>query len=228
MRRRALILSVLALSAATATIAPAQNPKFIEDPFKPAPSAGGAAPTAHETIEFAGVSQLGKTTHLIFLDKVAKKSRWVKEGETVEGISVLKYDPRLEQVVVKINGAEKTLSLRKGAGTTHAPGLSVVPLPPAAGFNIAPPPGPQMPQIAQAPVLNPIDPAVQVGTPAPAPAQATEPAAPQTAQAKAETEARMLVSDLLEIGMAQRKAYEEAQRKQAPGNEQTPPPQAPK
>ena len=32
---------------------------------------------------------------------------------------------------------------------------------------------------------------------------------------KQERDARMLVSDLLEIGMAQRKAYEEAQKKAA-------------
>lgn len=47
------------------------------------------------------------------------------------------------------------------------------------------------------------------------------PATPES-QVKAETEARMLVSDLLEIGMAQRKAYEEAQKRAAEGNA-TPP-----
>jgi hypothetical protein len=38
-----------------------------------------------------------------------------------------------------------------------------------------------------------------------------QPQAPEIA--KQEREARMLVSDLLEIGMQQRKAYEEAQKK---------------
>ena len=44
-----------------------------------------------------------------------------------------------------------------------------------------------------------------------------KPAAPVVAPtiARQEEEARMLVSDLLEIGMAQRKAYEEAQKKAA-------------
>jgi hypothetical protein len=41
------------------------------------------------------------------------------------------------------------------------------------------------------------------------------PLKPLTTQAEQEREARMLVSDLLEIGMQQRKAYEEAQRKAA-------------
>ena len=49
--------------------------------------------------------------------------------------------------------------------------------------------------------------------------QPVPPAPPQ----RQEAEARMLVSDLLEIGMAQRRAYEEAQRRQAQGN----PPPAP-
>jgi len=55
------------------------------------------------------------------------------------------------------------------------------------------------------------------------------PPTPET-QAKQETEARMLVSDLLEIGMAQRRAYEEAQRKAAEaggGNSAAPTPAAP-
>ena len=47
------------------------------------------------------------------------------------------------------------------------------------------------------------------------------PATPEVQQ-KQETEARMLVSDLLEIGMAQRKAYEDAQRRAATG-ENAPP-----
>lgn len=65
-------------------------------------------------------------------------------------------------------------------------------------------------------------PAAPVATPAPAPtpAIAAAPAAPLS-QARQEEEARMLVSDLLEIGMAQRKAYEEAQKRQASGQSGT-------
>jgi hypothetical protein len=61
-----------------------------------------------------------------------------------------------------------------------------------------------------------------VAPPPVAPAKPPGPPIPE-AQLKQETEARMLVSDLLEIGMAQRKAYEEAQRKAA---ESTPNPAA--
>lgn len=61
-------------------------------------------------------------------------------------------------------------------------------------------------------------PAAQVPPPAPlvmntsAPNPPVEPARPMTQNEEKETEARMLVTDLLEIGQQQRKAYEEARR----------------
>jgi hypothetical protein len=61
----------------------------------------------------------------------------------------------------------------------------------------------------------PVNNSSQQTTPPPAPGSAAE------IQTRQETEARMLVSDLLEIGMAQRRAYEEAQRKAADGTAQT-------
>ena len=59
-------------------------------------------------------------------------------------------------------------------------------------------------------------PAPSTAGPTPGPTQGTPqpPPAPGSV-AQQETEARMLVSDLLEIGMQQRKAYEEAQKKAA-------------
>lgn len=228
MRRRALLSRVLLLGAAASLAFAGVSTRAAEtsaprNPFLPANNAGTPAATAHETIEFAGVSKVGKTTHLIFHDKTLKKNRWIGLGETVEGISVLKYDPEREQVVVKINGAEKTLVLRKGSGPANSP-APVVQLPPAAGFAVPPQSAPtltQQPHILPAPAPTLGDP-TQGG---PQSTPQTPPPAPGTAaatQAKQETEARMLVSDLLEIGMAQRKAYEEAQRRAAAGE---PPPQ---
>lgn len=202
------LLLALILAAATVSVAQTTSSK---NPFLPPSVQGPANTSTHENIEFAGVSQIGKTTTLIFQDKAAKKNRWVGIGETVEGISVLNYDPRLEQVVVKINGAEKTLALRKASSPVNSgagPGHTVVPPPPAASFNVAPPAPPPAAVTAQT-------------LPAPAPTADQSPAKPASntpeGQVKAETEARMLVSDLLEIGMAQRKAYEEAQRRAAEG-----------
>lgn len=222
MRRRAPFFTLLALSGAAAW--PVSSAWAVDaetaakiNPFKPANTGGAAAPAANESVEFAGVSQVGKVTQLIIHDKTAKKSRWISVGETVEGISVLKYDPRLEQVVVKVNGAEKTLPLRKGSGPVNTP-APVASLPPAAGFAVPTPPpvgaaAAQPPQAMPLPAAAPADPSTQAA------AKPAGPATPET-QAKQETEARMLVSDLLEIGMAQRKAYEEAQRRAAEGKSQ--------
>ena len=191
-----------------------------DSPFK---LRGGPAATAsgpNETIEFAGVSSIGKKTDLIFYDMTAKKSHWISPGETKEGISVLNYDERRDEAVVKINGVQKTLALRKvappGGAVRGVPNLP-------GGFNNPSPAALPPPVSAQLPVPtgtvvasnNAVDPAAnQPAPPAGSPAEI---------QKKQETEARMLVSDLLEIGMAQRRAYEEAQRKAAEGNAQNAP-----
>lgn len=216
------LLPTLVLSAMATAWA---QPTAVSNPFSPPASAPGAAATSNDGIEFAGISEVGKEIHFIFFDKTVKKARWVKDGETTEGISIVRYDSRVEQVTIRLNGAEKTLSLRKPSGTPRTPGHVVAPLPPAAGFAVAPAPMPQPVPAMPAPV--PVaDSAAQAAAPSSPP---EAPAAPQTAQAKAETEARMLVSDLLEIGMAQRKAYEEQQRKaaSAPENAQPTTPQQP-
>lgn len=229
--RRAAFLFLATLSAA-ASLSAAEvltaEEAAKKNPFKPVNAPGGPAPTAHESIEFAGVSQMGSTTTLIFLDKSVKKNRWIGIGETVEGISVLHYDPRVELATVKINGAEKTLALRKGTGPANAPALAAPP-PPAASFA-TPLPANQaaVAQPAPPPTIEPAAPAQPADGQAAPPKPAPAPGTPE-AQVKAETDARMLVSDLLEIGMAQRKAYEEAQRKAAEGKsgQPTPPPAEP-
>ena len=182
-------------------------------PFGPTRGVGGPAEAAHETIEFTGVSTIGQKTDFIFYDKTAKKSHWMAKGETKGGISLLNYDAIREQAVVKINGMEKTLNLRKPAGSSAA-ARTVAAVP--TGFNIASPGNP--------PASATTTPVTFAAAPAPVNLTPTVPPAPLT-QTQQETEARMLVSDLLEIGMAQRKAYEE-KLKQAgtnPTAAQTPP-----
>jgi hypothetical protein len=209
-------------------------PKY--SPFEARGNAAPAAVAANENVEFAGIISEGPRTNYIFHDKTAKKNHWIAVGETKEGISLVSYDPRREQVVVKINGSEKTLALRKARAPMN-PSLGVAAVP--VGFN-TPTPAPTqpvvMPVFTPAPVPTQVVPP-QAGTDA-ANANGMKPQGPATpeTQVKQETEARMLVSDLLEIGMAQRKAYEEAQRKAADGNAQpttnsqltpTPPPAQP-
>ena len=188
-------------------------------PFLPAGSPT-AAEAANEVLEFAGVSSMGKKTQIVIYDKSTKKSRWIGVGETVDGIAVLNYDSRLEQTVVRSNGVQKVLTLRKGGGAAQTP-APVAALP--VGF--ATPPAPAPASVPPAATLPP-PPAPVASTPVAMPAKPEAPPTPET-QARQETEARMLVSDLLEIGMAQRKAYEEAQRKASDPSAQQQPPSPP-
>ena len=207
---------LMAVSALAAEPGPALPKK---SPFELRGAGAPPAAAANETIEFAGVSSIGKKTDLIFYDKTAKKSHWIAQGETKEGISVVNYDQQRESVVVKINGVEKTLALRKGGGTANAP-RPVTPLP--GGFNTPLPAALPVPVPAQIPVPPGVSAPGATGAEAPSAQNqpAPPPGSPAEIQKKQETEARMLVSDLLEIGMAQRRAYEEAQRKAAEGTPQ--------
>lgn len=190
-------------------------------PFVPAGAAGAAVAAASETIEFAGVTTVGRRTDLIFHDKTTKRNHWIAKGETKEGISVLNYDALRQQVVVKVNGTEKTLSLRKAATPRSGP-RPVAPQP--SGFNV-PAVAATTPAVAAGEqiVITPGTGAGQAGvTISAAPAAPAAAESPEATRIRQETEARMLVSDLLEIGMAQRKAYEEAQRKAASGESPAP------
>lgn len=187
-------------------------------PFLPASAASAPAEAAAEAVEFAGVSTVGKRTDLIFHDKAAKKNHWIAKGETKEGISLIDYDEQRQQAVVKINGTEKTLALRKAAAP-RVPARAVAPAP--VGFNVS-----TAPAMAPTPVSEPA--AVAASDAAQlalkmAGAPGAAPSSPEATRIKQETEARMLVSDLLEIGMAQRKAYEDAQRKAATGDSSSAP-----
>lgn len=205
-----------------------------ESPFA---RSGGAArqSTGDESIEFAGMSAMGGKIDLIFFDRTAKRSRWVPLGETVAGITAISYDEQREQAVVAIHGVRKVMALRK-AKTVHGEspaGRGIHPAPTAlAPPAVASTPGDAQPVLTVIPdsaTSDPMPPAPETsltalpgGMARGMPAEAGEPALSENA--KAEREARMLVSDLLEIGVAQRKAYEEAQRKAAksagtgPGN----------
>jgi hypothetical protein len=212
----------LIVAAAECAVSGAQSMALPKNsPFMPPAGAAGPTAAASETIEFAGVSSVGKRTDLIFHDKSTKKSHWVGIGETKEGIAVLTYDNRREQAVIKLNGVEKILTLRKGGAPT---GAGAGPMPAPAGFHAAAPAPIASPVVFGPPTTAPVAPPAAVENPVSLAAKPAAPSIPET-QLKQETEARMLVSDLLEIGMAQRRAYEEAQRKASDGT--APPPASP-
>ncbi len=211
-RTRALV-TAFALALGLAGRSAAQTSLASDSPFKPAGTAAAPAATPNDTVEFSGV-MVGDKTLVIIYDKVAKKGRVIPVGGTVDGIEVIGYDPRREQVSVKVGGEQKLLTLRKStavAGTT-APAQTAANN--AMNFNVPTPPSAVVAQKIEAvppPTLEAAGVAITPAPVAPTPAKPEEPAKPVSI-ARQEEEARMLVSDLLEIGMAQRKAYEEKQR----------------
>ncbi len=158
-----------------------------ESPFAQSGSAGAVAPQAG-ALEFAGVTTIGKKTTVNLYDRDQKQSFMIDVGATSRGITVVKYDGDHDRVTIRRNGVESVLGLR-AATTSTSTAVAVAATP--AEATVAP-------------------------TPAPAPTTPPKPIS-QLSQARQEEEARMLVSDLLEIGMIQRRAYEEAQRRAAAG-----------
>jgi hypothetical protein len=196
----------------------AQVPLAKDSPF--APAAGGpAAASATESWELAAVNTIETKTSLYIYDKQAKKGKWVGVGATVDGITVKTYDPARESAVVRIGDQDKTLSLRKASSTPVNPAAGRTNFAPTTANAWAVPP----PAATPPPVVLPATNAMPIAATNP-PVAAVAPTTPTPPQpppptpgsiAHQEQEARMLVSDLLEIGMAQRKAYEEAQKKAA-------------
>jgi len=173
-----------ALALFTALGARAQIVLPKESPFMPAPGAAAVDQPANDTFELKGFSSTGKTLLVCVYDTQAKRSHWIAVDSTVEGIKVVAFDPAKEEATIAVGGQKKTLRMRK-------------PLV-AAGTNT--------PGVAAAGFASPVTaPIVTQGIPQPPPAPGSI--------AQQEVEARMLVSDLLEIGIQQRKAYEEAQKK---------------
>lgn len=153
-------------------------------PFLP-PSGQGIGPEGPaEAYELAGASVSSIGAQICLYDRAHKQSRWLPVGETSDGIEVLSYDPASDQAVVRFDGATHVLSLRKAAiNSSGAPAVAYVA------------PTPVLRSVPNRPIVDP----------------STIGKSPEVV--KQEREARMLVSDLLEIGMEQRKAYQEAQKK---------------
>lgn len=160
-------------------------------PFAPAAGSGAAGPAQAEAIELSGSSVQGSDVSVCIYERQAKRSQWIPVGGVCDGIHVISFDAAHDKAVVNVGGAFKELTLRKATFASTGP----APVARAAA-----------PVSAQAaPLVQPAFPG-PVASPAPAP-----PADAVTEQ----REARMLVSDLLEIGVQQRKAYQEARQKAA-------------
>ena len=185
-------LCVAALAAAAgAAAAFGQVTLVANSPFTPPAGAGGAGPAQAEAYELSGSSVQGSDVSVCIYERQARRSQWIPVGGISDGIHVISFDAARDKVVVNVEGTFKELAMRKATYTSS--GVAPVPRP-------APP--------AAEPAATP------VMAPPPAPIASSAPATPANA-IEEQREARMLVSDLLEIGVQQRRAYQEARQKAA-------------
>jgi hypothetical protein len=166
----------------------AENTLVADSPFAPAGAMASVGNSPAEAYELAGSSVQGGAVSVCIFERQKKHSQWIPVGGDVDGVHVISYDASHDVAIVTISGSRKELSMRK----------SVV-----ASTNASP--------AGRTPIAigGPIDMPVPIAS---APNQ-TGPTAIQD-----QKEARMLVSDLLEIGVQQRKAYQDAKLKAAQGS----------
>ncbi len=187
----------LCLAMTGAGLLVAQQPARPPSPFHPpGPATEPTTTGAPATFEFTGWVKAGAKTMVCVTHVPEQRSRWIAVGEQADGLKVISHDASAQRIVIQQGGQQHTLSLKRST-----------PRPENAAVAEAAP----MPMPLPAPVAGEPLPVAQVAQPVP------------TTTEEKEREARMLVSDLLEIGMIQRKAYEDAQRQAATkGSDQQP------
>lgn len=186
--QRGKILPVILAWLTGATFSAAQ-PAQHASPFLPPP--GAMAQPVKDNVndyELVGMSVAGGNTFLSILRQGDQRSTWIGVGKTVGEITVLRYDPAKDLAVIRAGEKELTLTLRQAR------------IVPASGSPQPLAVSPLLSSSALATGAFPADPAV-MKMPALSPRE------------EKEMEARMLVTDLLEIGQRQRAAYQEAHRK---------------
>ncbi len=194
--RRPRLRACALLAAVLAGLAGARGQTRLSEasPFLPGPGSATGGAAGQDGYELTGASTTATSSDVCIYDSLHRRSHWIRVGGTADGIQVLSYDARRSVVRVRVNGASKELTQRKAAVVA---GVALPPVQPIA---------------AAAPAADNSSPAN--AAPAPNPAEAGK--SPEIV--KQERDARMLVSDLLEIGIQQRKAYEEAQKKAGNGS----------
>jgi hypothetical protein len=189
---RGLRLAVMAAMGCAGTLF-AQSTLVTESPFAPAGAMAGVASAPAEAYELAGSSVQGGEISVCIFERQKKHSQWIPVGGDVDGVHVISFDVAHDVAVVTISGSRKELSMRKSVVASASPSPAVRTPVPIGG--------------------SPADMPIPIAS---APNQ-TGPVAIQD-----QKEARMLVSDLLEIGVQQRKAYQDAKLKAAQGSPPSP------
>jgi hypothetical protein len=174
----------------------AQSALVANSPFTPSGTSAGATAAAAQDFELTGSTAEGSTVTVCIYARQTKRSQWIPVGGVSDGVRVISYDADHDRAVVMVGGVRKDVAMRKatfgGKGGSAAPAPMLTASTPAA---LPPYPAAGLPPVEGGP--------------------ATKPEAEQR-------EARMLVSDLLEIGVQQRKAFQEARQKAAAPGSQAP------
>lgn len=165
-----------------------------DSPFLPPGNAAPAAAAASAAYTLTGMTVVGKDTLLSITSQADKRSVWIPVGKTIGDVTAVSYDPKAESAVIRAQGKNLTLVLKKGA-VVSGPMIQLPSTSPTTTVTADSPPA-----------LPPVD----------------VPTTALSSQEEKEMEARMLVTDLLEIGQQQRKAYAEAQRQAAAGKSSAP------
>lgn len=186
------LIPTAALALGLAAFGSSRMARAEDSPFmRAAGGVGGNQAGAPPAFELAGASVTAEGAQICIFDSQAKRSRWIAVGATVDRIQVVSYDAKNDRAVIRVDGAQQDLNLRKATVASQA-GWQAPAYRPLPGPMITPTPA----SVASLPPAPP---------PAPKPAKVL----------KEEEDARMLVSDLLDISVKQRRAYEEAQQRAA-------------
>jgi len=204
MRRGVSILIVLALAG---PILGGVESLRERSPFIPASVVPeGAGGNALSGLELTGILSVGGKLQFSVRDTGTGRSVWLGIGETQDGLTVRSYEEGSGSVVIEGRGSSRSLVLREARVATAQP-VPIAVMPSQPGPIVVMPSQPQGGGTPKPVVLIPATPPGQL---------LAGPAQPKTT-AQAERDARLLVSDLMEISIQERKRYEERMKRQAAG-----------
>lgn len=152
-----------------------------------------------EALQFCGVMALGDERSFNFTDPRTRKSFWLPANGTEQGFSVESYDSTGEKVVVRRGSFTRTIPLRKTVVASSGP---------AAGGRVVVPVATNATPAAPRPPGSGVD-------------EIKNPKTPEEIK-QAEFEARMLVSDLMDISYRAREEQRKLREAQARGQNPAP------
>ena len=170
-------------------------------PFIPPSAPQTAGPVdALSAVELTGMFSLDGKPRFSLCDTTTGRSVWVGIGETQDGLTVRSYDEKTTSVVVEGRGATRRIVIKEATVKTAA---APRPAPTGLPQTAAPQPGVLAQSRSQTvKAVQPLKPKM----------------APRDPKVEAqERDARLLVSDLMEISIQERKRYRENQRRAAAG-----------